>query len=320
MTPNKSTLTLFVRPLPICLIAGLLLFNCFLNEVHAQTGSNDTKDDKATKSYWKFTTSYLTNSVYNGRQDSLPTPYLTPELGYFDKSGFYVSGSLSVLLSNNTSRLDLSTLNAGYQFTVSDKFSGEVYASKNWYNQSSSNIKSDIKGGAGSSLNYDLNIVQLNGGIDFSFAQKTDYAFNFGLSHGFEFNSGDNAFSIEPSFTANWSTLHSYEGYINRKLKKRKGVNVPAGSTITAQTVVQNNKLTLLDYECSLPLSYETKKIGFAVTPTFAIPLNPIYTTTIVTITPKNGTPITTTENSTPAAEKHLMNRFYVEFAFYVKF
>ena len=93
---------------------------------------------------------------------------------------------------------------------------------------------------------------------------------------------------FEPSFSTNWSTLYSYEGYISRKLGKRNN-GLPAGATATAVTSVQNNKMTLLDYELWIPIIYETKKIGFMFTPTLAIPKNPIYTTTTVTTRLNNG-------------------------------
>ena len=48
------------------------------------------------RSYFAAGISYLTNSVYNGRKDSLSTPYLTPTLGYYDKSGFFIAKNVLV--------------------------------------------------------------------------------------------------------------------------------------------------------------------------------------------------------------------------------
>jgi len=48
------------------------------------------------KSYFSATVSFLSNSVYNGRKDSVATPYLTPMLGYYDKSGFFIDASWSL--------------------------------------------------------------------------------------------------------------------------------------------------------------------------------------------------------------------------------
>ena len=300
------------------MINGLLVLFCFISINTTQAQSVATPDNSKT-SYWKVSGSYLTNSVYYGRQDSLVTPYLTPSIGYYDKSGFYVSGSLSFLMTKKSSGIDLSSLDMGYEFTATDKFSGVVYANKSWYNQSSSNIKSDIKGSLGTSLNYDLNAVQINGGVDFTFASKTDIGVNLGLSHSFLFGEEDNLFSLEPSVTSYWSTLHSYEGYISRKIGKRPVTGLPANASVKALTTVENNKMTLLDYELSLPFSYETKKAGIVFTPTFAIPQNPIVTTTTVTTTLPSGAQSSQTLNSTPQSEKKLANNFYAELTFFLK-
>lgn len=268
-------------------------------------------------SYGKLSANYLTNAVYYGRKDSLPSPYLTISGGYYDKGGFYISGSLSYLSGKNGSRIDYTAIDLGYNFTISQQFSGSVYGNKSWYNQSSTNISSDIKGSIGSLLSYDLNALQVNGGMDLTFAGKTDIGLNLGVSRNFTFGKEGDQFSIEPSFTTNWSTLHSYEGYINRKLGKKPGIG---GAAVTATTTVQNNKMTLLNFEFSMPFIYETKMIGFMFTPYFAIPKNPIYTTTTLTTRLNNGTQTTVTANSTPQSEINLSNTLYAEFEVFIKF
>ncbi len=293
----------------------LIIAMLYINHSWAQT---ETASGTDKNSYFKVSGNYLSNSVYYGRKDSLPTPYLTGSIGYYDKSGFYISGSLSYLSAKNAHRIDYGAIDLGYNFTVTDQFSGSVYANKGWYNQSSTNITSDIKGSVGSLLSYDLGPIQVNGGVDVTFATKTDMGVNLGLSHDFLFGKEGDQFSIEPSFSTNWSSLHSYEGYISRKLGKKAGL--PVGATTTAVTTVQNNKMTLLDYEVWVPFMYEKKKIGFMFTPTLAIPQNPIFTTTTVTTRFNNGTQSSVTNNSTPQSEKKLSNNFYGEFEVFFKF
>ncbi len=298
------------------IIFFILLVIC-LNRGWSQT---ETPGEKDKASYVKIAGNYLTNSVYYGRKDSLPMPYLGLSAGYYDKAGFFISGTLSYLSGKNGNRIDYAALDLGYNFTASEKLSGSVYGNKSWYNSSSTTIKSDIKGNIGSLLSYDLNAIQVNGGIDLTFATKTDIGLTLGLSHDFVFGEEGNQFSIEPSFSTNWSSLHSYEGYISRKLGKKNGTGLAAGATATAVTTVQNNKITLLDYEVWVPFTYETKNIGFMFTPTLAIPKNPIYTTTTISIRQNNGSQNSVTVNSTPQSEVTLSNNFYAEFGVFVKF
>lgn len=117
----------------------LLLFVSMASQAQNTTDSVTTKDNlpdtgsvpvaSKAKSYFSLGLNYLSNSVYNGRKDSLATPYLTPSLGYYDKSGFFVSGSLSYLMRTGASRIDLFSLDAGYDFSIK-KFDGEIAVSK----------------------------------------------------------------------------------------------------------------------------------------------------------------------------------------------
>ena len=271
-------------------------------------------------SYWKLDISYLSDYVYMGRKDSLPTPYLTPTVAYYDASGFYISGSLSYLLEKKSRRIDYGSIDIGYSFDLSEQLGGDIYANKSWYNQSSTNVTSDIKGYIGALLNYDLNILQVNGGMDVLFSNKPDFTCNLGVAHAFALGEEDHQISITPSFTANWSTLHSYEGYINRRVGKRPGIIVPVNNSITAITRVENNRITLMDFELSLPFNYESPHFGINFTPTLAIPRNPIYTTTTITTTTPGGIQNSQTFPSTPSSELDLQNRFYAELSFYIKF
>jgi len=254
-----------------------------------------TKNSKA--SYFKFSTSYLTNSVYNGRKDSVILPYITPVIGYFDKSGFFVDASLSYLAASGNSRIDLFTLETGYDFTISDKFSGGIYGSKYFYNNSSTAVRSETKGSLGGSISYDPGIITASAGIDLSFASKTDIILSGSLAHGFNFGEKGNEWGITPTISVNLGTQNSYQDYV--KKRKSKG-----GSNTAILTTTPSN-FGILDYELSLPIAYDGNKWGLFFTPTYAIPQNPI------SVSSSSGTGSTT---------EKLVNSFYAEFGVYIKF
>lgn len=292
---------------------------CSLGFSFAMAQDNNTDAQEKT-SYFKASGSYLTNSVYYGRTDSLATPYITPSVGYYNKSGFYVTGSLAYLASVAESRIDLYSFDIGYDFDFGDKFSGSISGNKSFYNQSSTAIKSDIMGSLGTYVSYDFNYLQLIGAADVSFATKADIGVNVGLAHAFSFGEENNKFRMTPTVMANMSTLHFYEGYTSRKLGKIARKLYPNLASSKSVTTVNNDKFTLLDYECSLPLTYDSKKIGFFFIPTFAIPQNAITTTTTTTNAFKDGTQNTHTKNSTPQSETNLKNTFFAEVGVYFKF
>ena len=105
-------------------------------------------DSNKQSSYFKIGADYISNNVYFGRKDSSNIPYLVPLIGYYNKTGLFIEGSLSLIPKNNIS-IDLFTIGGGYDFHSRDeKFSGELYAAKYFFNDSSKTVKSETKGEA----------------------------------------------------------------------------------------------------------------------------------------------------------------------------
>ncbi len=281
--------------------------------------AQSSSDSTSTHSYWEASVDYLSNAVYNGRKDSAVLPYITPMIGYYHKSGLYFSASVAYAAAVNENRIDYFSLDVGYDFSIQN-FSGDVRANKTFYNAQSTAIKSDIKGGIGANISYDFNFLQAGISADVIFDNKTDIAFNTNIAHAFSWGPAKQQWSITPTLAANFSSLYFYEGYTNRRVGKAiKKIN-PNVVSIKASTIVPNPGITLLDYEASLPLTFDAKKWGIAFTPTYAIPMNKIETTTTATYTLKNRATYTTTNNTTPASEKNLSNSFYAVLTVYIKF
>ena len=268
----------------------LILFACNII-VNAQ----DTASNKS--SHFKAAVNYLTNSVYNGRKDSVVLPYITPSIGYYDKSGVYISGSLSYLAATNNSRIDVFTIETGYDFTINNKLSGGIYASKYLYNTNSTSVTSQTKGSVGGSLTYDPGIFTLSSGIDVSFASKADVNVSADIAHGFYSGENGNEWGITPTLSVNLGTQNSYQDYVKKRKSKGSGNS-------TVQTKNSSN-FALLDYELSLPITYNGNNWGLFLTPTYAIPLNPI------SVANSTGSSYTT---------EKLENTFFAQLGVYIKF
>jgi hypothetical protein len=252
-------------------------------------------------------------------------PYITPTIGYYHKTGLYISASAAY--STHDKRLDYFTIDGGYEFSINKKLSGSVNINKSFYNDSSSNISSDIKANVGTSWTYDFGVVELRAGADLSFANKKDYGLNLGLARSFYVGEEGNQWTITPSTVVNFNTLNFYEGYTSRTNGRKQKLKNPLVTSVVSTTTVTNrnaNSLTLMDYELSVPVSYDAKKWGIYLTPTIAVPQNAIETKTTNVISlrsPPAATPTQTiTTDSTPDSEKKLQSNFYVEFGVYFKF
>jgi hypothetical protein len=291
-----------------------LLFICIVLSISVDSKSQKSSSDTAPKkSYFKADLNYLSDLIYLGRKDSVAYPYITSTIGYYHTSGFYLSGAISYLAAANTSQIDLFTIDAGYEFDINNVFSGTVYGEKYFYNSSSNALKSDFKGILDAALYANLNLVQLSveGGV--TFATKKDFTTSFAATHLFEIEKKGHKFSMNPSFTFNFSTLKFYEGNSNKTFTKKQQANNPNVLTVSATTTASKQGFCLMGTELSVPLTYEFKGWSFYLTPYYCIPKNQISTSTSAVITLRNGSVINQQFDSTPWSERNLKNQFYLE-------
>lgn len=261
------------------------------------------------RSYISASLGFLSNSVYNGRKDTVSTPYITPMIGYYHKSGLFVDASMSYLAKAGSSRIDLLNIEAGYDFSLGN-FDGELSANKSFYNSSSSNVKSEITGSAFFTGGYDFVYIRPTFEAGINFGTQTDYLLALGLEHTFYL--ADDKLQITPGLLGNGSTQNYYNSYYrNRKIaRKRKTGNVVYDVT----TLVEDaGKFKMLDYEFSLPVSYSINKVTLSLTPVYAVPVNPVQVTT--TLVPEGGG-----NTKTKTAAETVGNSFYCSFGISYKF
>lgn len=266
--------------------------------------AQDAKVPEPKKSYFKLSASYLSNAVYYGRKDSFAVPYITPTISYYDKSGFYIEGSLSYLSTAGASGFDAGAISAGYEFNSSnEKLSGAVYASKYFTSTSSFSVHGEVNSELAASLDYNTGPVTINSGADISFASKTDFGVNLGLSHNFGFD--DDHLGITPTFLFNAGTQKFYEDYYTKRKFSAKRKRRQTTNSNAIQVIVVAKKFAILDYELSLPINYDKAKWGLFFTPTYSLPVN--------------GFQYSINNGLTNRTEV-LSNTFYAEVGGYIKF
>jgi hypothetical protein len=287
-----------MKNLLVVFLFGTLTLNALAQD------ENPASADKSV-SHGKFSLEYASNSVYNGRKDSLATPYLTPTLGYFAASGFFVEGSASYLTRAGAGRIDLFALDAGYDFSIHG-VDVEIGANRSFYNSQSTNVKSEVQGSLTASAAYDFGFIRptLGGGIDFG--TSSDYLASLGLEHSFQMM--DDQLEIVPTFLTNASTQNFYGNYYSKrkygKLKRKNGSGIYYD--ISAD-LSEASAFKILDYEWSLPINYTINNFTLSFTPTYVMATNPATVT--VHIKPSIGSAVI----SKTFTEK-LSNTFYGQF------
>lgn len=258
------------------------------------------------KSVFKISTSYLSNSVYQGRQSEDLLSLINTGVGYYHKSGFYISGSFTYIPNVGYQQIDRKDISIGYNYN-GEKLGVSAYLAKYGYNDSSSEINAAIHTSAGVGINYNLDYVTLGAAADFNLASKTDIVLNANLSQPFSL-ANDNLL-ITPMINMNAGTENFYQSYFSPKKNggtsastraaikaakhKRNNTTAPPTTTNTNYTtasevtILNSSAFKIMDYEIGVPIEYRLNKFLLSFTPTYIIPVNPS------TISYKN---VTTTE------------------------
>lgn len=247
--------------------------------LHAQRMTNTYNDNDADdngdpyehRTYFMTGMEYLSNNVYLGRKDSIAIPYYSPYIGYHWASGLYCKGMVSYTTAKN-GRIDLATLEGGYDHNFGDNFTAGFSADKFFYNKNSTSIRSATKGGAGIYGQYNNDYIEPQLSFDVNVnSHSTDYVLAFNLDH--DFGMAHNTVHVIPMAGVALGTQHYYDEYfiarLNKLAKKDK-----------VKSVVENpDQLVPLVYELSTQGTYRVGKWLIGLQPTYAIPLSPATVT-----------------------------------------
>ena len=297
-----------MRPSNILKILTVSIFSMIIVNSWAQEKKSDTT------TFFSLQFEYLSNYIYNGRADSLKSPYQITTASLHFANGVYSNLSANYLLTPGQRRFDFFELDLGYEYSLGKKISGQLYGAKYFYSGQTNLFNSDITSNIGGSFNIDLGGIQFNNELDVFFSSKADLQFTPGFEKTFSLDVADhNNWSITPIIYAEISSLNYYESSITRR--SLKGPRQPIASGVTSTTTLNSKGMKFLDLNFSIPLNYESKNVTFAFTPTYVMPFNKVTTTTV------NKTPTTTTSfDSTPFAEKNLAHQFYFQIGLGYKF
>ena len=238
--------------LPVCLING-------------QTDTAET-----TKTEFKISANYNTGLNYFGRIDSLHSSGFFPlaELWFNDK--FYINAA-PVFVNNSVASFQYAgtIASAGYQFKSGDKVLGNIYVVKPFYQESAELVQSALKAQAGMTISLLNKILNVTGGGDVKFSDKTDFGLTAGLDHIFRKQINDKSvLVIDPSVYVNAGTQQFTKSY----LKKTSGfIFFPGNEQVVTESA---QKFNILSYEFSAPVILATGKFQLLFTPAYVIPQN----------------------------------------------
>jgi len=240
-----------------------MLTGYFLN---AQT--EQAADKKKTE--FKISANYNTGLNYYGRVDSLHSSGFFPLAELWFNESFYINAA-PVFVNNAAASFQYAgtITSLGYQFKSNDKWLGNIYLVKPFYQESSKLVQSALKAQTGMTLTWLNKGLNVTGGADAKFSDKTDFGVTAGLDHIFRYQINDKSvLVIDPSAYINAGT----QQFTNSYLKRTSGfLFFPGNEQVVTESA---QKFNILSYEISAPVIFATGKLQLLFTPAYVIPQN----------------------------------------------
>ncbi len=217
--------------------------------------SNAQFDSATTnKPAFKLSLNYNSGLNYYGRTDSLRSSGIFPMAEVWFTPNFYINAA-PVFVNNKDVTMDYAGTIAtiGYQFNSKNKWLGNFYILKPFYEANSQLVQSALKAQSGISLTNLNNVLNITAGGDIKFSDKTDFGASGGIDHIFRMENTDNSvFVIDPSFYVYAGTQRFQQTYY----KKNTNPILP-GNQVTESI----NRVSILAYEISMPVIYVKGKV-----------------------------------------------------------
>ncbi len=241
----------------------LLLISCLSN-------SQSQPADEKKKTEFKISANYNTGLNYYGRVDSLHSSGFFPLAELWLNESFYINAA-PVFVNNSAASFQYAgtIASVGYQFKSNNKWLGNIYLVKPFYQESSELVQSALKAQTGMTLTWLNKAVNVTGGADAKFSDKTDFGITAGLDHIFRYQINDKSvLVIDPSAYINAGTQQFTKSY----LKRTSGfLFFPGNEQVVTESA---QKFNILSYEFSAPVIFARGKLQLLFTPAYVIPQN----------------------------------------------
>jgi hypothetical protein len=270
-----------MRPIQLIFSMALFAMSMFSSErIKAQSHKVLSYDSVEEKSQVRIGLRYSSDYLYMGRSDSAKAPYLSPSIGYYHKSGFFLRSSLSYLTAKDEGRIDMITATGGYDYYVKNWALG-ASISQYFFSDLSYNVMAEMSTYINAYVGYDFSLFTLYGDASMVVSESTDLFLGAEISRTFYALKSN--LLLTPSLYMNAGTQYYYnEYYANRSTqtgaggggKGKGGTSQPPTTTQTLE-VQESDEFKILDYEAGLNITYKINKVRLFLSSTWTIPVNP---------------------------------------------
>jgi hypothetical protein len=221
------------------------------------------------KPAFKLGAFYTSRLHYYGRTDSLGSSGFFPLAELWANKNFYFNAA-PVFVMNNLSRFEYAgtVATAGLRLFKDNAYNANIFLVKPLYRENSQLVQSALKWQGAATYTWLNKVINITGGADVKWSDKTDYGATAGLDHIFRCElPGEFVLVLDPTATINAGTQQ-----FTRTAYKKSGFLIFPG--IEEQVTEVVNKFSILSYEFSMPVILAKNKFQLILNPGYVIPQN----------------------------------------------
>ena len=160
----------------------VILLTSFTTHAQKDTASNTGNVQ------FKLGAYYNSHLNYYGRTDSLRSSGFFPMAELWINKSFYINAA-PVFVNNKINSFEYAgtVATAGYLYSEPDKFIANFYFVKPIYKDNSQLVQAALKAQVGTTFTWLNKFINITGGGDVKFSDKTDYGLTASLDHIFRF-------------------------------------------------------------------------------------------------------------------------------------
>lgn len=277
-----------------CLLLVVFVFAVFpgrAQEAALPGGSSPSQAaDLKRGNTWTIGTSYGNNSSFLGRNQSIRLPFLSADLTYAHKGGWWLS-TMAYQVLHSSSYIDEVDVMAGWDYQLSEKLDASVSYSRFFFSPQSELIKATTANSFSSQAGLDWRYLYSRLNFTYIFGGASDVFLILDNSRYFQLEKvlhPAGILSIEPKFsliagTQTFAETHlvsrrSATSPVSSPIFGKPGMGKPgassgSGSTGGASTATTTS-FNLLNYEGSIPVTYSLGSLALEVSLRYSVPVN----------------------------------------------
>ncbi len=221
---------------------------------------------------------YGSDVWFYGRTSPIKYPFMSTDVVYNSKPGFFIYGSAMKVLGYNP-LIDEIDLGAGYFYKYSKKASGTISYSRFFFNKDAADV---IKSASSNDINfknsYDWKIAKSSITTDYLFGKSSDFLITLNTTKHIETSWGifddQDYLSFDPGISAIFGTQNFVQKFSSDHLDRFALADVHEPLEGSPAKPYNNGRFNALNYSIKLPVAYNRPHYTLEASWKYSIPVN----------------------------------------------